>query len=81
MKTEKYLCDVSGCEENVPEDLRSKKIQVIFTTEQTEGRSVKPYLSTETLDICEKCLGRILEGNYLFGNGAQGYNQYNFAKP
>lgn len=58
-----------------------KTLQVIFTTEQTEGRSCKPYLSfPEELDLCDDCLGKIMKGNYVFGSGAQGYNDYYFKK-
>lgn len=58
-----------------------KTLQVIFTTEQTEGRSCKPYLSfPEELDLCDDCLGEIMKGNYVFGSGTQGYNDYYFKK-
>jgi len=79
MKSEEYYCDVKGCGVSVTKDeLKGKYIQVIFTTEQTEGRSVQRYLSNETIDICEGCMKRILNGEYLYGSGAQGFNQYWF---
>jgi len=72
-------CDICKKEDNKIEcDIKSVEIQIIFTTDQTEGRSRKPYLSMEELDICEKCMNKILKGNYLFGSGAQGYNEYWF---
>lgn len=55
-----------------------KEIEVIFTTEQTEGRSTTPYLSSERIDICNKCLRKKLEGIALYAWGAQGYNEYSF---
>lgn len=58
-----------------------KTLQVIFTTEQTEGRPCKPYLSfPEELDLCNGCLGKIMNGNYVIASGAQGYNNYYFKK-
>lgn len=71
-------CDVCNSTKNVKEDIG---IQVIFTTEQTEGRSVKPYLTPDLhkLDLCEDCLDTIIEdGKYLYGRGAMGYNKYEF---
>ena len=76
MKKETYFCDV--CEKQVPAKLEEKKIQVIFHTEQTEGRGVKPYLSDQKIEICDDCYGKILKGNYLHGTGAMGYNKYGF---
>lgn len=77
MKQEKYICDVKGCSNE--SEHKQKDIQVIFDTEQTEGRSVKPYLDTVKIDICEKCLQTILkEGKYLHASGAMGHNEYYF---
>ena len=56
------------------------RIQVIFETEQTEGRTTKPYLSEEKIDICQKCLDKVLDGNYLHATGAMGHNNYYFKK-
>lgn len=53
-------------------------IHVVFTTEQTEGRSVDPYLSLETIDICPACMRTILGGKMLFAEGAMGNNTYYF---
>lgn len=74
MKKEIYTCDIKNCE-NEPKH-KGFKIQVIFTTEQTEGRSIHPYLSMQTIDICEECLEIVLKGNYIFADGAMGYNKY-----
>ena len=73
MKKEIIYCDI--CKK---EDAAAARIPVIFTTDQTEGRSVKPYLSNEEIDICGDCFSIILEGNFLWGEGAQGYNRYEF---
>lgn len=74
MKTEVYKCDIKDCENNPQK--KGFKIQVIFTTDQTEGRSCEPYLSDETIDICKSCLDKVLKGNYIFASGAMGYNTY-----
>ena len=72
MKTTVITCDV--CEEKA--HFQEQKIQVIFTTEQTEGRNCKPYLSIQIMDICDQCMRKILNGNAVWGNGAQGHNNY-----
>lgn len=74
MKTEIITCDLCKSRELVAKD----SIQVIFTTEQTEGRSVPHHLSLEAFDICGECKIHLLEGNYIYGSGAQGYNKYWF---
>ena len=48
-------------------------IPIRWVTEQTEGRSIKPYITTETKDICEECLNKITK---IKGSGAQGFNTY-----
>lgn len=71
-------CDIC---DNLIEDKKEKfrkTIQIIFKNEQTEGYPCKPYLSNDTIDICDNCYEYILEGNYLFGKGAQGCNKYYF---
>lgn len=52
--------------------------QTIFITEQTEGSSCKPYLYMSHLDLCNNCNNKLLEGNYIWGHGAQGHNTYYF---
>lgn len=69
-------CDIQGCGSH--EAVSGTSLQVIFHTEQTEGRGVKPYLTIQTLDVCEKCMEKIVEGNYVHGSGAQGVNEYYF---
>lgn len=73
----KTICDVCYAETG------NKKIdiQVIFTTEQNEGRCCKPHLCNEKLNLCNKCLNNVLDnGNYIYANGAMGYNTYFFRK-
>ena len=46
MKQTKYFCDIEWCDDEINGDHDEhldKHIQVIFTTEQTEGKSVNPY--------------------------------------
>jgi hypothetical protein len=53
-------------------------ITVVFTTEQTEGRSIKHYLSNELIDLCNHCQQKVIEGHMIFGEGAMGNNRYWF---
>jgi len=77
MLKEQYLCDMKGCENEV-KGWKGKAIQVIFTTEQTEGRGVAPYLDLNKVDLCEECLAKIISGEPVYGYGAQGNNEYYF---
>jgi hypothetical protein len=78
----KYTCDI--CKEIIPcgakYDIKPRIIQVVFTTEQNEGRSVKPYLSGQSMHICTECENKLITRYPLIGCGAQGYNEYNFKK-
>lgn len=77
MKKEIYTCDIKNCGNNAKH--LSITIQVIFVTEQTEGRCVTPYLQYPKLDICEECYLQITkERKTLEGEGAQGFNTYYF---
>ena len=69
-------CDICN---HKNKEIKEVKLDVIFTTEQTEGRGVEPYLQRKTLDICDPCKEHILKGNYIFGSGAMGFNTYGFA--
>lgn len=79
MKTEtvSITCDISDCGNP---NAKPDKIQVIFESDQTEGRPVDPYLSMESFDLCSTCKAKILKGNYVFGYGAQGVNTFYFPK-
>jgi len=82
MRKEIVMCDV--CKEDYLhqsgeyKEKKKSNIQVIFTTDQTEGRPCSSYLQMVTIDICPTCFGRILDGNYLFATGAKGHNTYKF---
>lgn len=76
MKREVCTCDIKDCNNDVTSH-KNMTIQVIFTTEQTEGRGVKPYLQTVVIDICEECLEKLVKNQkYIIASGAQGYNTY-----
>ena len=63
------ICDC--CKKEKP--TQKVKYPVLFTTEQTEGRAVAPYISYQELDLCESCI-RLNVG--IAGSGAMGYNEY-----
>ena len=73
-RKEIITCDICKCNDEVTQ----KRIDVIFETDQTEGRSTKPYLCNNVIDICENCLSKVTKGNYIFASGAMGYNDYYF---
>lgn len=77
MKVIRYSCDICKSFEKVSKE----KIPMIFHTEQTEGRSTKPYLEINEIDICDICLQKIIDTNSILNAyGAQGHNTYNFPK-
>lgn len=61
-------CDICTVEIEVTP---RKSVPVKFTTEQTEGRSVIPYIAVIPLDICNQCLSRVIDGQPLIGSGAR----------
>lgn len=67
---EKIFCDICGKEEK---DIKRICYPVVFQTEQTEGKSVKSYISNTNIDVCPSCCEKILK---LSATGAQGYNHY-----
>lgn len=73
-KTESINCDICGKLSNQI----SSKIQVIFETEQNEGRASSPYLQMVDIDLCSDCRTVLLNGNYIFATGAMGHNKYYF---
>lgn len=86
-----YYCDVCGkkidkgflknnYEENEAGDYSPLRMTVIFTTEQTEGRSAgKSYLYMEKLYLCQECYDKVFkEGKQIFAAGAMGINDYWF---
>jgi len=72
--TKIYRCDLCQIElEEEGQLMQGLSFPVLFTTEQTEGRPVKPYITRDTFDLCEQCLD---EAVTITGSGAQGYNRY-----
>lgn len=80
MKIEKHICDIDGCGKDAEKINKSFGMSVIFTTEQTEGRSVDPYIQHQQFDICADCHAKILTGQAVYAHGAQGYNTFYFKK-
>jgi len=76
MKIEIHKCDICNEERKI----KQKTMTVIFLTEQDEGRSVDPYLENVSIELCNDCEKKILEGNILYATGAMGYNNYRFNK-
>lgn len=70
-KIETINCDTCGAVIVPP--CTPIRYPVIFVTEQTEGRPVKPYISYQDLDLCNECRNIVLR---IEANGAQGMNQY-----
>jgi hypothetical protein len=72
-----YKCDIDECGEYCDDKIH--KLIVVFTTEQTEGRSTNPYLYPVELNLCKKHLDEIIvNGKMIFANGAMGCNNYHF---
>lgn len=69
-----HKCDIDGC--GKPATKLKQTVQVVFTTEQTEGRPTSPHLSSETMDLCDSCAQRLIERWPIRGAGAQGHNTY-----
>lgn len=79
MKTESYTCDVcKGALEGVDSSHVEVPMQIIFTTEQDEGRSSDHYFEMKKLDLCDTCKDKALSGKYIFAQGAMGHNTYHF---
>jgi hypothetical protein len=72
MEIIKKVCDI--CESVTKNE--KEEIQVIFTTEQTEGKSCEPYLEIVKMNVCISCKKDILKGKAVTGWGAMGYNNY-----
>lgn len=62
----KITCDIDGCcAEIIKED--KQELQVIFHS------GAAKYLVTHSLDICEHCMRKVLNGNYVHYNGRDHY--------
>lgn len=80
MREQKLVITCDVCKVEKLTDEKPIKYQVIFSNEQTEGRTCKPYLSEYALDLCQPCLSVMLKGNMLFGEGAMGHNKFYFSR-
>lgn len=70
-------CCIDGCGREANISYLKIPMQVIFITEQTEGRGCGPYLDTKTMDLCAKCMNKIVEwGRYPIASGASGVYTY-----
>lgn len=76
--TIKVICDICKKEMSKIHAHNQHTLTVIFTTEQTEGQPVKPYLSAQKIDTCNHCEEIILSGKMVFAYGAQGHNTFFF---
>jgi len=78
MTITEYKCDIKNCKKNVSEERKQKSFQVIFITNQSDGRHADPYFDVLKLDICNECLKVALSGGAIYAAGAMGHNSYWF---
>jgi len=71
-----HTCDI--CKK--PATKLQQKTPVVFLTEQTEGRPCTPYITIETIDLCDGCSQRIIGSYPLTAYGAQGSNTYEWRR-
>ena len=77
MKKEIKECDISNREHNADTEIRTYTMDVVFTTEQNEGRATSPYIDNVTLELCSACRNEILiKRKMITAVGAMGYNKY-----
>ena len=69
-------CDMCTSED----DVTCVTAPCVFTTEQTEGRSVGPYLTQSKMDLCKTCMDILITNQPLYANGAQGYSTFYWNK-
>jgi len=68
-------CDIK--EQEHSGEAKQHTLTVIFLTDQEEGRSCKPYISRNTIDMCESCFNKMIQERRLVTViGAMGYNDY-----
>lgn len=73
---------IVSCDVCLAKDASSRTVPVVFITEQTEGRHIKPSAvkGNEKIDICNACFEHMLTNReMLTAAGAQGFNRYWFA--
>lgn len=74
VKVSETYCDIKDCPNvSYKDDLR---LPVVFTTEQTEGKSSAPYIDMCELDLCKEHYNDFLFTSPLTAIGAQGHNEY-----
>lgn len=72
-----YYCDIDGCDTPVePKDVR--EYEVVFDTEQNEGRSTEPYFQPAELYLCDKHREAYMAIQPIRASGAMGFNKYKF---
>ena len=77
MKKEIIQCDICKKESFNKTDILTYSLQVIFTTEQNEGKSVEPYLDNVNIEMCNDCYKKLLETRtYIIASGVMGHNTY-----
>lgn len=77
MRVVYVVCDVCAERKAQSEIKMNYKLDVIFTTDTTEGRSCNPYLSNVEMDLCNDCRGKIVKSKrYLLASGGQGSYEY-----
>lgn len=73
-----HYCDLCGTE--IKSSMVEKiETNVLFTTEQTEGRPCKPYITKCSIDFCSKCFEEY-KRTLIMASGAQGRNDFRFRK-
>lgn len=80
MEIKKYQCDICTWQLPSTKNYKPTTMQVIFETEQDEGRLTKRYFDIVQIDICQNCIDIALTGKYIHATGAMGYNNYYFKK-
>lgn len=78
-KVEYHVCDISNCENHA--EYIGENHNVIFHTEQTEGRPCEPYFEASKLDLCKDHMGDLILGETVHAHGAQGCNTYYIPTP
>lgn len=75
-------CDICPASTADGVEIVHEEVPVVWTTEQTEGRSISPRVRVEKLDICTACMDRIANERQMpDAAGAQGYNRFYFRDP
>lgn len=76
-----YGCDLCGKESQEKNDFKKVRLNVIWTTEQSEGKNCKPYIDDEKLLLCQGCMDRIASSLIVKAYREHGDNQFEFIEP